>query len=224
MAKQSGQLSQQCEFNHQWSPVRASPLLTALGTFKPFAWVKLLCQQMNIRWVFSETGHCISADTQCLWPWSPPALAVLVLGVQIRNERLQPSADALPGHAWSSLAQTPPDAFTTPIQRRLSASANTPSRVSQPQPAITGLSACQGPGVGLPAHPKNKRCLHASSKHTTVWAEHTPKPETTEMERQARQPRQWRERQRFKYFRQRFSKAEIAYNSLPNSRELTWGT
>lgn len=38
---------------------------------------------------------------------------------------------------------------------------------------------------------------------------------------EAREPRQWRERQRFKYFRQRFSKAEIAYNSHPNSREPT---
>lgn len=152
----------------------------------------------------------------------PPALAVLLLGVQIRKERLQPCCAA-----WTrsrSLAQTPPDAFTTPMQRRLSASANTPSWVSQPQPAITGLTACQGPGVRLPAHPKNERCLHASSKRATVWAEHTPKPETTEMERQARQPRQWRERQRFKYFRQCFSKAEIAYNSHPNSRELTGGT
>lgn len=223
MAKQSGQLSQQCEFNHQWSPARASPLLTALGTFKPFASVKLLCQQMNIRWVCSETGHSKSVDTPRPW-LCPPALAGLLPGVQIRNQRLQPCAAALPGHARSSLAQTPPDAFTTPIQRRLSASANTPSRVSQPQPAIAGLPACQGPGVGLPARPEKKRCLHASSKRATVWAEHTPKPETTEMERQARQPRQWRERQRFKYFRQRFSKAEIAYNSHPNSRELTWGT
>lgn len=47
---------------------------------------------MNVGWVFHETGHCIPVDTQRPWPWSPPALAGLVLGVQIRNERLQPCA------------------------------------------------------------------------------------------------------------------------------------
>lgn len=146
----------------------------------------------------------------------PPALAVLVPGVQISKERLQPCCAART--RWEQPGADASRCFyNTNAKAPLSKCKHT--LAGQAAPASDNQAhSLPGPGVRLPAHPKMKRCLHASSKRATVWAGHTPKPETTEMERQVRQPRQWRERQRFKYFRQRFSKAEIAYNSYPNSR------
>lgn len=208
MAKQPGQLSQQCESNHQCSPVEPAQS-SCTGAIQTLPFVKP-ARFWSDQTLQTARGRAVALQ---------PLLCRAAAGVQISQERLQPCCAARtrceqPGAAASRCF------YNTNAKAPLSKCKHT--LPGQAAPASDNQArSLPGTRCRAPSTSKNERCLRASSKRATVWAGHTPKPETTETERQARQPRQWRERQRFKYFRQLFSKAEIACNSHPNSRELT---